>query len=326
MRQAGRYLPEYRELRSYAGSFLDLVYDSGKAAEVTVQPLRRFGMDAAILFSDILIVPHALGQSVRFETGEGPVLDALYSEIDFKKLSVASVDNHCAPIYETVRLTREKMAEEGFDETALIGFCGSPWTVACYMIEGGGSRDFQTTRRWALNDPASFQKLMDILIEASVIYLEGQVRAGAEVVQLFDSWGGLLDEDQFTRWIVEPTKTIVARLKKNFPHVPVIGFPRGAGVLMKSYAQTTGINGIGIDQTIGLDWAAANLQDSVAVQGNLDPVRLLAGGKALEEGLATIHDKLSGKPFILNLGHGVIKETPVEHVEQLAKIVKGWKA
>lgn len=324
MRQAGRYLPEYRDLRAQAGGFLDLVYNPALASEVTVQPLRRFGMDAAILFSDILVVPHALGQSVAFEKGEGPKLDPIASVEDFAKLDIGRIDTRCQPVFETVSRTRDRMAKEGFDETALIGFCGSPWTVICYMIEGKGSRDFDRARQWALTDPKSFQTLTNIVVEASVKYLSGQIRAGAEAIQLFDSWSGVLDSDQFQRWVIEPTKTIVAALKKDFLHIPVIGFPRGAGIKTISYAHQTGIDCIGLDQTIDPAWAAHHLQSILPVQGNLDNVRLLAGGKALDDGLRDIYEALGKHPFIFNLGHGVIKETDIAHIEHLAKTVKGW--
>lgn len=325
MRQAGRYLPEYRALRAEAGSFLNLVYDSEKAAEVTVQPLRRFGMDAAILFSDILIVPHALGQHVTFEAGEGPRLEALSSAKDLARLDLSRVETASQPVFETVARTRGLMAAEGFDQTALIGFCGAPWTVICYMVEGRGSKDFEAARLWALRDPASFQKLIDIVTEASCIYLAGQIRAGAEVIQLFESWANILDDGQFRRWVIEPSKKIRAYLAENFPHIPVIGFPRAAGSLALDYAQETGIDAIGLDQMVNPRWAAQNLQTLLPVQGNLDPARLLVGGAALEEGMETIRASFTGRPFIFNLGHGVIKETPVTHIEKLRDIVRGWK-
>lgn len=324
MRQAGRYLPEYRELRGQTGGFLDLVYNPSFAAEVTVQPLRRFGMDAAILFSDILVIPHALGQTVTFEKGEGPKLDPVTSAEDFVKLNIDRIDAHCQPVYETVSKTRDLMAQEGFDETTLIGFCGSPWTVICYMVEGHGSRDFDKARQWALKDPKTFQELTDIVVEASVKYLSGQIRAGAEVIQLFDSWSGVLDSDQFLRWVIQPTKKIVDAIKKDFPHVPVIGFPRGAGIKTVAYAKQTGVDCVGLDQTIDPAWAEHHLQSFIPVQGNLDNVRLLTGGKALDDGLRDIQQTLAKKPFIFNLGHGVIKETDIANVEQLAKTVKGW--
>ncbi len=326
MRQAGRYLPEYRELRQTAGGFLNLVYDAEKAAEITVQPLRRFGMDAAILFSDILVVPHALGQNVTFEAGEGPRLDPVACEKDFLKLDLSKIDQACQPVYDTVARTRQKLAEEKFDQTTLIGFCGSPWTVICYMVEGRGSKDFESARRWALRDPASFQKLVDIVTEASCRYLAGQIKAGAEVIQLFESWAGLLDAEEFKRWVIAPTKKIRGYLKTNFPQTRVIGFPRGAGTLMLDYAKETGVDCLGLDQMMDPRWAARNLQSLLPVQGNLDNVRLLCGGAALEEGMEKIHDAFKGGGWIFNLGHGVIKETDIVNVEKLRDIVRGWSA
>lgn len=324
MRQAGRYLPEYRDLRSYASGFLDLVYDPVKAAEITLQPIRRFGMDAAILFSDILVVPHALGQKVEFVAGEGPKLDPIYREEDLARLDLSNAGKVFAPVYQTVSRVRGMLIEEGFEDVALIGFCGSPWTVICYMVEGGGSRDFESARRWALRDPAVFQKLVDIVTDASIEYLSGQVDAGAEVLQLFESWGGILDPEQFDRWVIAPTKKIVAAMKKKYPDIPIIGFPRGAGTLCLPYAQETGIDCIALDTTIDPEWVVEHLLPLLPVQGNLDPVRLLAGGNALEIGMKNIQKSFEGKNFIFNLGHGVIKETPVEHVEQLRDIVRGW--
>lgn len=325
MRQAGRYLPEYLDLRKQAGGFLDLVYDPEKAAEVTVQPLRRFGMDAAILFSDILVVPHALGQSVRFEAGEGPRLDPIRSERDLAILDPRKLESIASPVYETVSKTREKMTAEGFDETALIGFCGSPWTVACYMVEGGGSKDFEIVRQWALGDPASFQTLIDIITEVSCEYLAGQIRAGAEAVQLFDSWSGLLDHDEFHRWVIEPTKKIRDYLREYFPHIRVIGFPRGAGMKTKSYAIETGVDCVGLDPTIDPRWAAAELQPVVPVQGNLDPIRLLCGDTAMDDAMNDLYNAFGHAGWIFNLGHGVIKETKVDNVMRLKNIVRGWK-
>lgn len=325
MRQAGRYLPEYRDIRSYTSGFWGLVYDPVKAAEVTIQPIRRFGMDAAILFSDILVVPHALGQKVEFLAGEGPKLDPIYNVDDLARLDLSLVKKHASPVYETVSRVRAMLAEEGFHETTLIGFCGSPWTVACYMVEGGGSRDFERPRRWALTDPEGFQKLIDIVMDASIEYLSGQIDAGAEAIQLFDSWAGILDPDQFSKWVIAPTKRIVSAMKEKYPHIPIIGFPRGAGTLSLAYAKETGVDCIGLDYTIDPVWAAENLCSLLTVQGNLDPARLLAGGAALEDGMAAIYGSFAGKNFIFNLGHGVIKETDIAHVEQLTKIVRSWK-
>lgn len=326
MRQAGRYLPEYRKIREKAGSFLDLVYNPDLSSEITLQPLRRFGMDAAILFSDILVVPHALGQSVTFEAGEGPKLSPIRSESDFFMLNLEDSQKKFNPVFETVDRVKEKMRIEGFHDAALIGFCGSPWTVLCYMVEGGASRDFNFVRRLALQNPDFFQKLNDIVVEASCAYLSGQIKAGAEIIQLFDSWSGVLDEGEFERWVIEPTKAIRAYLKKNHPAIPVIGFPRGAGAMAIRYAQETGVDCLGLDQTVPLDWAAKNLQTLLPVQGNLDPLRLLSGGVPLERAMQKIHDAFCGRPFIFNLGHGVIKETGIANVETLTAIVRNWKS
>lgn len=325
MRQAGRYLPEYLEVRKQAGSFLNLVYDSQRAAEVTVQPIRRFGMDAAILFSDILIVPHALGQDVRFEAGEGPRLSPITCEQDILNLNTDKLEEKASRVFETVFLTRQKLKDEGFDECTLIGFCGSPWTVICYMVEGKGSKDFAAARLWALSNPASFQKLVDVVVEASCRYLSGQIKAGAEVIQLFESWAGVLDVSEFQKWVINPTKKIRAYLKNNHPDIPVIGFPRGAGILSKTYADQTEVDCVALDQMTPLDWIESSLQPHIVVQGNLDPARLLCGGQALEQAANDILKVLAPQPFIFNLGHGVIKETPIAHVEKLSNIIRSFK-
>jgi uroporphyrinogen decarboxylase len=324
MRQAGRYLPEYRALRADTASFLDLVYDPEKASEVTMQPIRRFGMDGAILFSDILVIPDALGQKIWFETGEGPKLQALTSEADFADLDLDRVEKHLAPVFETIRLTREKLAAEKFDATALIGFCGSPWTVACYMVQGHGGSDFSKAVNWAKENPDSFQKLINIVTAASCIYLSAQIKAGVEALQLFESHAGLLEGEQFERWVIAPTHKIGEYLKDFHADIPVIGFPRCAGKAALDYALETLVDCVGLDQDADLDWAAREISPHMPVQGNLDPELLLAGGDALAQGLEKIRLTLQGKPFILNLGHGVIKETPPEHVAQLRDIVRGW--
>ena len=324
MRQAGRYLPEYRDLRAQAGSFLNLVYDPDKASEVTMQPIRRYGMDGAILFSDILVVPDALGQKVAFEAGEGPKLEALESERDFANLDLDRVEKHLSPVFETIRLTREKLAVEGFGETVLLGFCGSPWTVACYMVEGRGSKDFSKTRHWAKDHPESFQKLINILTAASCLYLSAQIKAGVEAVQLFESHAGILKDDEFEKWIIEPTHKIGEYLKDFHADIPVIGFPRQAGKAALDYALETLVDCVGLDYDADLDWAAREITPHMPVQGNLDPELLLKGGKVLEDGMDKIYQTLKGKPFIFNLGHGVIKETPPENVQMLRDIVRGW--
>ena len=326
MRQAGRYLPEYRELRATAGSFLNLVYDPEKASEVTMQPIRRFGMDGAILFSDILVIPDALGQKVVFEAGEGPKLQALSSEADFMDLNLDRIEKHLAPVFETIGRTKQKLSAEGFDQTALIGFCGSPWTVACYMVEGSGSKDFSKTKSWAKDNPDSFQKLINIVTAASCLYLSAQIKAGVEAVQLFESHAGILEGEQFEKWIIAPTHKIGEYMKDFHADIPVIGFPRCAGKQIPDYALETLVDCVGLDQGVDLDWAASVLMPHLPVQGNLSPDLLLAGGVALEEGLEKIYTAWQGKPFILNLGHGVIKETPVQNVEKLRAIVRGWRA
>lgn len=324
MRQAGRYLPEYRALRAERGSFLSLLYHPENAAEVTVQPLRRFGMDAAILFSDILVVPQALGVKLQFEQGEGPRLETVEDEGDLARLAPDRIDDTLSPIYETVARVREKLRAESFEEAALIGFCGSPWTVACYMIEGGSSRDFEKARLLAYKNPSFFQKLIDLLVEASCSYLAGQIHAGAEIIQLFESWAGVPDSHSFGEWVVAPNAKIRAYLKKNFPDIPVIGFPRGCGALSLPYAQKTKVDALSLDHGIDPRWAVAQMPPGLVLQGNLDPMRLLAGGDSLREGLEDIRAAFSSRPFIFNLGHGISKDTPLENVFALRDMVRGW--
>ncbi|MFQ5765835.1 MAG: uroporphyrinogen decarboxylase [Rhodospirillales bacterium] len=322
MRQAGRYLPEYREVRERTRDFLDLCYSPELAAEVTLQPLRRFRMDAAILFSDILMVPDALGQKVAFRDGEGPVLEPLRSIADVKRLKAARLEGHLAPVFETLRRVRAEIPPE----TTLIGFAGAPWTVAVYMVEGRGGTDCRTVRTWAEDSPDEFQVLTDVLVDATSRYLAAQVESGAEVIQIFDSWAGVLEEELFRRWIVEPTRRIVDHLHEHCPGVPVIGFPRGAGALTEDYVDGTGVEGISLDQDAPLDWIAGTLQSKCTVQGNLDNEILVTGGAALDRETARILKALSGGPFIFNLGHGVLPATPPEHVARLAELVLGWPA
>jgi uroporphyrinogen decarboxylase len=318
MRQAGRYLPEYRKLRGQMASFLDLCLNPKLAAEVTLQPLRRFDLDAAIVFSDILMVPYALGQSVEFVEGEGPRLNPVRCETALAKLDLAAAPAQFTPVYETLeRVTAELPAG-----VPVIGFCGAPWTVATYMVGGSGSKDQAEARLWAYQDPAAFQRLIDLLVEISTSYMLGQVKAGASVLQIFDSWAGSLPEDGFRRWCIEPTRVMVRRLKAEVPDVPVIGFPRGSGVLAEAYAKETGIDAIGCDTSLPLAWIAERLQRQVPVQGNLDPVLLLAGGVALDRRVAEILAALAAGPFVFNLGHGILPETPPEHVTQLVGLVK----
>lgn len=325
MRQAGRYLPEYRELRQKAGGFLDLAFNPEQAAEVTIQPLRRFNMDGAILFSDILVIPMALGQDLKFETGDGPKLPALDSAEDLKRLSGGDLDATLAPVYETIKLIRSGMEQEGFNETTLIGFAGAPWTVATYMVEGGSSRDFMKTKRWAYSDPDGFAQLIDMITDATIHYLGKQIEAGVEAVKIFDSWAGVLDEQQFRRWVIAPATKIVSALHEKYPEIPVIGFPKGAGPLYQDYLSQTGVDVLALDQTLPLAWAAKNLQTIKPVQGNLDPLLLLNGGQAMEDAVKRILENFADGGFIFNLGHGIHKETPPENVAQLAEIIKNWR-
>lgn len=318
MRQAGRYLPEYRELRRRVPNFLELCLTPELAAEATLQPLRRYALDAAILFSDILVVPHALGQSVRFREGEGPVLAPIRSPAEAERLSLVGFVERVAPVFKTV----ERVAALIPRESALIGFAGAPWTVATYMVEGGSSRDFAKVKTWAIGDPVGFGALIDLVIEATVRYLEGQVAAGAEVLQLFDSWAGVLDETLFRRWVIEPTRRIVAALREHHPGLPIIGFPRGAGLMYRSYFLETDVTALGLDTTVPTGIARKTLQSIGPVQGNLDPLLLVAGGEAMAAAAATILDAFAGGPFIFNLGHGIVPETPPEHVARLIELVR----
>jgi uroporphyrinogen decarboxylase len=320
MRQAGRYLPEYRELRAEKGGFVDLVYDTDAAAEITLQPLKRFDqLDAAILFSDILIVPFAIGQNLSFVSGEGPRLTPPLIGTDPGDLTAypARLD----PIYETVRKVRGAL---GPDKT-LIGFAGSPWTVATYMIAGQGSREQAEARRLAYADPARFGEIIERIEEVTLVYLSGQVEAGAEALQLFDSWGGSLAPAQFEQWVIAPTARLVAALKKRYPKVPVIGFPKGAGGKLRAYARETAVSAIGLDETVDPLWAARELPAKLPIQGNLDPLALIAGGEGLETAVKSILDGFAGRPHIFNLGHGILLDTPIAHVEQLIALVKGAK-
>ena len=320
MRQAGRYLPEYRALRAQKGGFLNLVEDSEAAAEITLQPIRRFGFDGAILFSDILIVPYAMGQNLEFLVGEGPRLSPTL--IDRALEDLRSVPERFAPIYETVRKVRAAL---GADRT-LLGFAGSPWTVATYMVAGEGSRDHHVTRALAYRDPAAFQAIVDAIGDVTLDYLAGQIGAGAEAIQLFDSWSGSLAPAEFERWVIAPTAKLAGALRQRFPHVPVIGFPKGAGAKLAAYARETGVSAIGLDETIDPVWAHRELPEGMPVQGNFDPVLLEAGGPIIEVRARAILDALAGRPHVINLGHGIGQHTPIEHVEQLLGVVRSWRA
>ena len=317
MRQAGRYLPEYRELRAKKGGFLALVNDPEAAAEITLQPIRRFDLDGAILFSDILIVPHALGQDLAFTAGEGPRLTPRL--VDRTIASLERVPARLEPIYATV----DKVAARLPEKVAFLGFAGSPWTVATYMVAGEGSRDQAEARALAYADPPAFAAIIDAIVEVTIEYLSGQVEAGVEAVQLFDSWAGSLAPSQFETWVIAPTARIAAAMKERHPDVPVIGFPKGAGAKLAAYARETGVDAIGLDETVDPAWAARALPEGMPVQGNLDPLALLAGGEALERATAGILSALEGRPHIFNLGHGIIKETPIDHVERMIRLVRG---
>ena len=318
MRQAGRYLPEYRALREEKGSFLDLVYDSDAAAEITLQPLVRFPeLDAAILFSDILIVPFAIGQNLSFVTGEGPRLTPILAGTPIEQLTPypARLD----PIYETVRKVKARLPAG----KALIGFAGSPWTVATYMVAGRGSRDQAEARRLAYGDTKAFGAIVERIEEVTLEYLSKQAEAGAEALQLFDSWAGSLSPAQFEQWVIAPTARLVAALKKRHPNVPVIGFPKGAGGKLGAYARETGVDALGLDETVDPSWAAKELPDDLPVQGNLDPLALIAGNESLDLAVGRILDAFADRPHIFNLGHGILQDTPIAHVERLISLVKG---
>lgn len=316
MRQAGRYLPEYRELRAQKGGFLELAYDSDAACEITIQPLRRFGFDAAILFSDILVVPHAMGQDLWFEAGEGPRLAPKLSDSDWRAL--VPQPQRLDPVYETIRKVKAALDPE----TTFLGFAGSPWTVATYMVAGQGSKDHAETRALAYSDPEGFGALIDAIVKQTVDYLSRQIEAGVDAVQLFDSWAGSLAPAQFERWVIAPNAAIVQALKARHPDTPIIGFPKGAGAKLIDYARGVGADAIGLDETIDPAWANANLPAGLPVQGNLDPLVLMAGGEALEDAVTQIRAALSGRPHIFNLGHGIGQFTPIAHVEKLLTLVR----
>ena len=321
MRQAGRYLPEYRELRKKARNFLEFCYTPALAVEATLQPLRRFDLDVAILFSDILVVPHALGQSVSFREGEGPVLEPVRDLDGLRRLSSTGLEDALSPVYETVAELKGELPKE----TALIGFSGAPWTLAIYMVEGKGGTDHGHAKRWAYRDPDGFGELIDLLTAAVSTHLLRQIENGVDVVKLFDSWAGVLPETQFRRWVIEPTVKIVRHLKAAHPEIRIIGFPRGAGALYQEYADATGVDAIAIDGAVPVAWAAETLQRSRAVQGNLDNLALTMGGETLVSETHRILGALGGGPFIFNLGHGVLPETPPENVALLASLIREWK-
>ncbi len=321
MRQAGRYLPEYRELRAKAGSFLDLCFTPEYAAEVTLQPIRRFNFDAAIIFSDILVIPHALGRSVRFEVGEGPRLDPLDTPEKIAKLASQADFTKLEPVFEALRRVRQKLDAK----TALIGFCGAPWTVATYMVAGQGTPDQAPARMLAYRHAGAFEKIIDALVESSIPYLVGQLKAGADVVQIFDIWAGVLPPREFARWSIEPTRRIVEGVRQQIPDAKIIGFPRGAGAMLPAYVDATSVDGVSIDWAAEPSLIRERVQSRVAVQGNLDPLVLIAGGAALDRAIDDILENYASGRLIFNLGHGILPETPIAHVEHMIKRVRAYK-
>jgi len=322
MRQAGRYLPEYREIRAKAGSFLNLCFSPTLAAEVTLQPIRRFGFDAAILFSDILVVPYALGQKLTFEAGEGPRLSPVIASASLLAELAGNIDmNSLAPVLETVATVRAKLSRE----VALLGFCGAPWTVATYMVAGCGTADQAPARLFAYRDPDGFEKLIDLLVRASIDYLTAQFHAGVDAVQLFDTWAGVLGAEEFSRWCIKPGGRIVAGIRERIPDARIIGFPRGAGTSLVNYVDSVPFDAIGLDWMIDRKFARSEIQSRRPIQGNLDPMALLAGGAALDREVDAVLSSFSGRPFIFNLGHGILPETPVAHVEQMVSRVRKWR-
>lgn len=320
MRQAGRYLPEYRAKRKEAGSFLDLCYNPDFAVEVTLQPIRRFGFDASILFSDILVVPHALKRELWFEEGRGPILVPITKE-EIADLDASNFHEHLEPVYETVRRLRSELP----NETTLIGFCGAPWTIATYMIAGHGTPDQAPAKIFGYSEPEAMDQLLSTIAKYSAEYLCRQVEAGADVLQIFDSWSGVLDQASFERWCVKPVKEMIAAVRAKHPNVPIIGFPKGAGLFLDTYRQDTGIDGLGLDWTVPFS-QARRLQAEGAIQGNLDPLRLIAGGDALRDGVNRILEELGQGPLIFNLGHGIRPQTPIAHVEEMVRLVRDFKA
>src|SRR5436305_1484214 len=321
MRQAGRYLPEYREVRAKAGGFLDLCFTPDLAAEVTLQPIRRFGFDAAIIFSDILVVPYALGRSVRFEVGEGPRLEPLDTPEKVETLAVSADFSKLEPVYEALRRVRREL-----DPTvALIGFCGAPWTVATYMVAGQGTPDQAPARMLAYRHPEAFAKIIDALVQNSIQYLLGQLAAGADALQIFDTWAGVLPPSEFERWSIEPAKRIVAGVRAKAPDAKIIGFPRGASALLPAYVEATGVDAVSIDWAAEPSLIRERVQTKVAVQGNLDPLALIAGGAALDRAIDHVLANYASGRLIFTLGHGILPETPIVHVERMLKRVRDYR-
>ncbi len=321
MRQAGRYLPEYREVRKQAGSFLTLCGDPKLACEVTLQPIRRFDLDAAIIFADILLLPNALGQKLDFQEGEGPVLEPINDSTGVSALRAEGAVSKLEPVFEALGLVSASLPSH----VTLIGFCGAPWTVATYMVAGRGTSDQRPAREAAYKNEPWFGELIDILVETSVEYLVKQVDAGAEVLQIFDTWAGVLSDDLYDRWCIAPTRSIVRQVKAARPTVSIIGFPRGSGLRYRKFVSETGVDAVSLDWSVPLDWARDEIQPLVPVQGNLDPIALASGGEALRRETQRILDGLDGSRHIFNLGHGILPDTPIEHVEALLSQIRGTK-
>ena len=322
MRQAGRYLPEYREVRAQADGFLGLCYTPELATEVTLQPIRRYGFDAAIVFSDILVVPHALGQAVDYVEGEGPKLPPIRQASDLDGLESARLPATLAPVYDTISAVRRGLP----DDVALIGFAGAPWTIACYMVEGGTSKDFMAVKSWAFGDPSGFGRLIDMLVHSTAEHLIRQARAGAEALQIFDSWAGVLPDWAFRKWVIEPIRRVVDLVRRAEPTVPIIGFPRGAGVMYEAFVAKSGVDAVSVDSMVPPSWAADILQRKVPVQGNLDPALIVAGGDEMRRQTMAVMRGFSTGPHIFNLGHGVNQFTPPDHVAELVSLVRGGAA
>lgn len=321
MRQAGRYLPEYRKIRSDIGSFLELCYNPKLASEVTLQPIERFNLDAAIIFSDILVIPDALGVKVEFVKNEGPKLQKISQSSDLKSLDISNIKTHLNPVFEALSIVKSKLDTQ----KALIGFSGSPWTLACYMIEGGGSKNFELTRKTAIRDELFFGELIEILTQSIIIYLSEQIKAGATTVKLFDSWAGVLPPQQLRKWVINPTKRIVSEIKRLHPNVPIICFPRGIGANYIEFSKTVNSHGLALDQTLEKNWVKKYLQEDLGqvIQGNLDNILLATGSKSeIEKEVLDIKESFGGSPFIFNLGHGILPETPIENMELLMKLIR----
>lgn len=321
MRQAGRYLPEYKKVRANFSQFLEFCYTPEAACEVTIQPITRFGMSAAIIFSDILVIPDALGANVWFEEKKGPQLTPITTIEQMQPLALSRMPEKLSKVYEAISLTRASLPKD----KALIGFCGSPWTLACYMVEGKGSRDFASVRSLAFRDSAFFSSLIQLLSDAIISHSSEQIKAGANAIQLFDSWSGVLSEAEFDQWVINPTKRIVASLKALHPDIPIIGFPRMCGEKVKKYVGETGVDVVSFDGSITLDFAKNQLQEQIIVQGNLDSILLAEDKNAMLIQAKKIIENLGRKSFIFNLAHGIVPHTPVENVQALCDLIKESK-